>query len=76
MLLSIAVAASASKARADQNGIRTVLLPSPSSPLVTIRLVFQVGAADDELGKEGIAALTAASPLVLSTATSMSRARS
>jgi len=60
MLLSIAVAASASKARADENGIRTVLLPSPSSPLVTIRLVFQVGAADDEPGKEGIAALTAA----------------
>jgi len=60
MLLSIAVAASASQARADQNGIRTVLLPSPSIPLVTIRLVFQVGAADDEPGKEGIAALTAA----------------
>jgi zinc protease len=60
MLLSIAVAASASQARADQNGIRTVVLPSPSSPLVTIRLVFQVGAADDEPGKEGIAALTAA----------------
>jgi zinc protease len=60
MLLSIAVAASASQARADQNGIRTVLLPSPSSPLVTIRLVFQVGSADDEPGKEGIAALTAA----------------
>jgi zinc protease len=60
MLLSIAVSASASQARADQNGIRTVLLPSPSSPLVTVRLVFQVGAADDEPGKEGIAALTAA----------------
>lgn len=60
MLLSIAAAASASQARADEDGIRVVRLPSPSSPLVTIRLVFQTGAADDEPGKQGIAALTAA----------------
>ena len=40
--------------------IRIVRLPSPSSPLVTIRLVFRVGASDDLPGKRGIASLTAA----------------
>jgi len=39
-------------------GIRTVFLPSPSSPLVALRLVFQVGAVDDPAGKEGLAVLT------------------
>jgi zinc protease len=63
MLLSIAIAAASPSARADQghgaSSIRVVRLPSPASPLVTIRLVFQVGAADDEPGKEGLADLTA-----------------
>jgi len=36
----------------------TVLLPN-SSPLVTFRLLFNVGAASDPKGKEGVAALTA-----------------
>jgi len=65
MLLSTAVAAFSSSALAAQAGegnhasqIRIVRLPSPSSPLVTLRLVFQVGAADDEPGKEGLADLT------------------
>jgi zinc protease len=62
MLLSIAIAA-ASSARAEEgkaaSPIRIVRLPSPSSPLVTLRLVFQVGAADDDPGKEGLADLTA-----------------
>ena len=40
-------------------GIRTVILPSPSSPLCAVRLFFQVGAVDDLKGKEGLAALTA-----------------
>jgi zinc protease len=64
MLLSIAVAASSLSAHAeegtDASPIRIVRLPSPSSPIVTLRLVFQVGAADDEPGKEGLAALTGA----------------
>jgi zinc protease len=63
MLLSIAIAAPLASAQADQghdaSPIRVVRLPSPSSPLVTIRLVFQVGAADDEPGKQGLAELTA-----------------
>jgi zinc protease len=66
MLLSIATAAASPSARADHGHgsspirpIRIVRLPSPSSPLVTIRLVFQVGAADDDPGKEGLADLTA-----------------
>jgi zinc protease len=63
MLLSVAIAAAPSSARAEEgkpaSPIRIVRLPSPSSPLVTLRLVFQVGAADDDPGKEGLADLTA-----------------
>jgi zinc protease len=40
-------------------GIRTVFIPSPTSPLCAIRLVFQVGSVDDPAGKEGLSALTA-----------------
>ena len=36
----------------------TVSLPN-SSPLVTFRLLFNVGAASDPKGKEGLATLTA-----------------
>ena len=39
--------------------METVLLPS-SSPLVSFRILFQVGSASDPQGKEGVAALTAA----------------
>jgi zinc protease len=38
---------------------KTIALPSGGNPLVAIRLVFRVGAADDPQGKEGLAALTA-----------------
>jgi zinc protease len=38
---------------------RLVTIPSPSSPLVAVRVFFQVGSADDPPGKEGLAALTA-----------------
>jgi zinc protease len=40
-------------------GIRTVILPSPGSPLCAVRVFFQTGAVDDPKGKEGLAALTA-----------------
>jgi zinc protease len=63
MILSIAVVAASSSALAGQEvslaPIRIVRLPSPTSPLVTIRVVFQVGASDDLPGKEGLANLTA-----------------
>ena len=59
MLLAAAVSAAPS-ALAAESSIRLVRLPSPASPLVTLRLVFQTGAADDEPGKEGLAELTAA----------------
>ena len=36
----------------------TVLLPN-RSPLITFRILFMTGAADDPAGKEGLAALTA-----------------
>lgn len=38
----------------------SVLIPSPSSPLVAFRFVFRVGSQNDPKGKEGLAALTAA----------------
>jgi zinc protease len=51
--------AKAGKTPTSVGGIRTVFIPSPSSPLCAIRLVFQVGAVDDPAGREGLAALTA-----------------
>jgi len=39
---------------------RVLLLSSPSSPLVAVRVVFRVGSQNDPPGKEGLAALTAA----------------
>jgi zinc protease len=41
------------------SSMASVLLPN-SSPLVSFRLLFNVGAASDPKGKEGVAALTAA----------------
>jgi zinc protease len=40
-------------------GIRTVFLPSAASPLVALRIFFQVGAVDDPEGKQGLASLAA-----------------
>ncbi|HEX3555762.1 MAG TPA: pitrilysin family protein [Thermoanaerobaculia bacterium] len=42
------------------SGIDVVELPSASSPLVALRLQFNVGSIHDPAGKEGLAALTAA----------------
>jgi zinc protease len=71
MVLSIALAAAgglasrrsaaaASPSTPAASGPRRVTLPSTHNPLVSIRLLFQVGAADDPAGKSGLAALTAA----------------
>jgi zinc protease len=64
MLLSIALSSASSSTFAGQEArsapIRIVRLPSSTSPLVTIRLLFQVGASDDLPDKQGIAHLTAA----------------
>lgn len=46
-------------ARTASAGIPAVLLPIPSSPLVTFRIQFRAGAADDPAGKRGLARLTA-----------------
>ena len=59
VLAAVVTAAPSAFASESSEGIRLVRLPSPSSPLVTLRLVFQTGAADDEPGKEGLAELTA-----------------
>lgn len=39
-------------------GIELVTLPSKTTPLVSIRLLFRVGSMHDPAGKEGLAALT------------------
>ncbi len=44
---------------ANPAGIKVVALPG-ESPLVAVRLMFDVGSIDDPKGKEGLAALTAA----------------
>src|SRR6185436_10191250 len=53
---SAAIAAAAQSA--DAAVIRVVTLPA-DSPLVAIRLMFDVGSIHDPKGKEGLAALTA-----------------
>jgi zinc protease len=60
--LILAVAApGVGRARAGKasSSMTSVLLPN-SSPLVSFRLLFNVGSASDPKGKEGVAALTAA----------------
>jgi zinc protease len=49
----------ADNAAAPRRAAQEVLVPS-RSPLVTFRILFQTGAADDPKGREGVAALTAA----------------
>ena len=41
------------------SGLQLVVLPSPESPLVSIRLMFDAGSIYDPPGKEGLSALTA-----------------
>jgi zinc protease len=45
--------------KATVAGTRTVFLQSPASPLVALRVFFQVGSVDDPDGKQGLALLTA-----------------
>jgi zinc protease len=67
LILGLALGASPAPAQAGaaktppkpSGGIETVTLPSPGSPLVSIRLMFDVGSIHDPKGKEGLAALTA-----------------
>ncbi|MGZ8898605.1 MAG: M16 family metallopeptidase [Limisphaerales bacterium] len=58
-------AAQATKISEPENGAMnatnvSLLLQPTKSPLVTFRILFQTGAAYDPVGKEGVAALTAA----------------
>ncbi|MFP5284603.1 MAG: M16 family metallopeptidase [Thermoanaerobaculia bacterium] len=57
LLLALAVPAAA-QTGSPAGGIQVVALPS-ESPLVAIRLMFDVGSIHDPKGKEGLAALTA-----------------
>ena len=38
--------------------MKLVVLPTPGTPIVSVRLVFHVGSVDDPRGKEGLSALT------------------
>jgi zinc protease len=57
--LALAGSAAAQGAPAAPGDIKVVALPG-ESPLVAVRLMFDVGSIDDPKGKEGLAALTAA----------------
>lgn len=60
MLLAVlAAAVIPGDARTQRAAIPTVLLPIASSPLVTFRIQFRAGAADDPAGKHGLTRLTA-----------------
>jgi zinc protease len=62
--LALAAALPAAGLAAQEAGeepptVETVTLPSPGSPLVAVRALFDVGSIHDPAGKEGLAALTA-----------------
>jgi len=59
MLLSMVVALVLPAAGGARAAIPTVLLPVASSPLVTLRVQFRAGAANDPAGKQGLTRLTA-----------------
>jgi zinc protease len=54
-----AAATPPAKPRGKAGSPQTVFLPSPTNPLVAIRIFFHTGAVDDPKGKEGLASLTA-----------------
>ena len=58
-ILALLLVAAASAGLVSGAEPASVLLPSPNSPLVAIRIAFRTGSADDPKGKEGLAALTA-----------------
>lgn len=58
LLISLAPLALPAQEEAAAPAVRTVTLPSPGSPLVAVRLQFEVGSIDDPEGREGLAALT------------------
>jgi zinc protease len=58
LIIASSVFAPIAEAGKAANSMATVSLPN-SSPLVSFRLLFNVGAASDPKGKEGLAALTA-----------------
>ena len=59
-IVCIAGVAGTAWAQQAGTGIEVVELPSAHSPLVSLRLQFNVGSLHDPAGKEGLAALTAA----------------
>lgn len=64
LLISIALACAAmtfvsGDVRSQRGAVPTVLLPIPSSPLVTFRIQFRAGAIDDPAGKPGLTQLAA-----------------
>lgn len=58
IVLTLAIAAPPARAGRGVSKMATVLLPN-SSPLISFRLLFNVGSASDPKGKEGLASLTA-----------------
>lgn len=59
VLASTAMTIASGDAQSERRAIPTVLLPIPSSPLVTFRIQFRTGAVDDPAGKPGLTDLAA-----------------
>jgi zinc protease len=58
-LAAAAAVPAAAQEPARKPAFEVVTLPSPASPLVSVRLMFDAGSIHDPEGKEGLAALTA-----------------
>jgi zinc protease len=59
LALAAAPAVAQQQGQAPSTAIEVVALPNAASPLVALRLQFDVGSIHDPAGKEGLAALTA-----------------
>lgn len=59
LLLAACAFAAPAAAQTSASPIEVVALPNPNSPLVALRLQFEVGSIHDPAGQEGLAALTA-----------------
>jgi zinc protease len=60
VVMGLAAASVPSARGQDKDRTGIIYLPSASSPLVAVRVIFRAGSQDDPPGKEGLAALTAA----------------
>ena len=59
LAFTLAVLATPSCKKETEGKMRTELLPVEGSPLISFRILLDIGSANDPAGKEGVANLTA-----------------